>query len=244
VKRPDPTSPTFKTAAERGLTTPRAAGVAGIIFALLFFVALVLLKEVVGIGLDTQTVLDNLDSKSTAGLVGLYLVPFAGIAFLWFIGVVRDRIGVHEDRFFATAFLGNGLLFVAMLFAAAAVLGGLIAGNEFGTATPTDLSTVGFARSVGYSFLFVYSAKVAGVFILATSTIFRRSRWPRWTFISGFIVALVLILSVSFFEPIVMLLPAWVVAISIYVLVTGGRGAVPEVVGRGTHPAGDAGASD
>ena len=149
-------------------------------------------------------------------------MPFAGIAFIWFIGVIRDRIGEREDRFFATVFLGSGLLFVAMLFAGAAVLGGLIAGNRFGIASPTDIATVGFARSVGYSFLFVYAAKAAGVFMLATSTIIRRARWPRWTYLSGFIVAAVLILSVSFFEPIVMLLPAWVAAISIYVLVTGG----------------------
>ena len=214
----------FAGAAERGLTTPRAAGVAGIVFAVLFVVALALLDAVVGVTLDTQTVMDNLSgSGSTVGLVGLYMVPFAGIAFIWFIGVIRDRIGEREDRFFATVFLGSGLLFVAMLFAGAAVLGGLIAGDRFGLAAPTSIETVGFARSVGYSFLFVYSAKVAGVFMLATSTIVRRSRWPRWIFLSGFLGAAVLILSVSFFEPIVIILPAWVAAISCYVLVTGGR---------------------
>jgi hypothetical protein len=58
-------------------------------------------------------------------LVALNLVPFAGIAFLWFIGVLRDRIGAREDRFFAT--VGSGLLFVAMMFVAAAVGGGVIA---------------------------------------------------------------------------------------------------------------------
>jgi hypothetical protein len=222
-QQPDHT-PAFKSAAERGLTTPRAAGVAGIVFAVLFFIALVLLGKTVGVGLDTQTVMENLSgSGSTAALVGVYLVPFAGIAFLWFIGVVRDRIGEHEDRFFATVFLGSGLLFVAMLFAAAAVLGGLIAGNRFGIAAPTDVPTVGFARSVGYSFLFVFSAKAAGVFMLATSTIARRSRWPRWTSMSGLVVAAVLILSVSFFEPIVMLFPAWVAVMSVYLVVTGGR---------------------
>ena len=52
------------------------------------------------------------------------LIPFAGIAFLWFIGVLRDRIGEREDRFFATVFLGSGLLFVAMLFVAAAIAAG------------------------------------------------------------------------------------------------------------------------
>ena len=172
---PQGQGPEFGNAAERGLTTPRAAGVAGIVFAVLFVVALALLAKVVGVALDTQTVMDNLSgSGSTPALIGLYMVPFAGIAFLWFIGVIRDRVGVREDKFFATVFLGSGLLFVAMLFAGAAVLGGLIAGNRFGIAAPTDIPTVGFARSVGYSFLFVYSAKVAGVFMLATSTIVRR----------------------------------------------------------------------
>ena len=55
----------------------------------------------------------------------LQLVPFAGIAFLWFIGVVRDQLGDVEDRLFSTVFLGSGLLFLAMLFAGGAVAGGL-----------------------------------------------------------------------------------------------------------------------
>ena len=81
------------------------------------------------------------------------------------------------------------------------------------------MATVGFARSVGYSFLFVYAAKAAGVFTLATSTIIRRSRWPRWTVLSGFATAAVLILSISFFEPIVLIFGVWVAAISVHVLV-------------------------
>jgi hypothetical protein len=49
--------------------------------------------------------------KTSSNKVGLALnlVPFAGIAFLWFIGVLRDRLGELEDRFFATVFLGSGL---------------------------------------------------------------------------------------------------------------------------------------
>lgn len=216
--------PTFETATERGLTTPRAAGVAGVVFAVLFVLALLFLRQTMGRGLDTQTVMRNVTgSGSSLALAGLYIVPFARIAFLWFIGIVRDRIGEREDKFFATVFFGSGLLFVAMLFAGAAVMGGLVAGSRFGTATPTDVATVGYARSLGYSFTFVYAAKAAGVFTLATSTIVRRSRWPRWTSLSGFATAAVLILSVSFFEPIVLLFPVWVAAISTHVLVTGGR---------------------
>jgi hypothetical protein len=224
--RPSDGRPAFESVAESGLTTPRAAGVAGAVFALLFVLALVFLRQSLGRALDTQTVMRNVTGQgSTIALAGLYLVPFAGIAFLWFIGVVRDRIGEHEDKFFATVFLGSGLLFVAMLFASAAVIAGLVAGNRFGTATPTNLATVGFARSVGYSFLFIYAAKVAGVFTIAMSNIIRLAGWPRWTFLSGFASAAVLILSISFFEPIVVIFPLWVAAISVHVLVTDSRGA-------------------
>lgn len=211
-------------AAELGLTTPRAAGVAGVVFSVLFVGALLLLRQTLGRELSTATVMANVSGHgSTPALVGLYVVPFAGIAFLWFIGVVRDRIGEHEDRFFATVFFGSGLLFVAMMFASVAVIGGLVAGARFGAAMSTDPATVGFARSVGYAFLFVYAAKAAGVFTLATCTIVRRSRWPRWTYLSGFVAAAALILSISFLELVVLLFPAWVTAISVYVLVTGAR---------------------
>ena len=54
-------------------------------------------------------------------------MPFAGICFLWFIGVVRDGFGRYEDRFFASVFLGSGLLFLAMVFAASAVGAALVA---------------------------------------------------------------------------------------------------------------------
>ncbi|WP_409187573.1 hypothetical protein [Bradyrhizobium sp. RDM4] len=54
------------------------------------------------------------------------LVPFAGIAFLWFVGVLRDRLGHQEDRFFATVFIGSAMLFLVMLFTAAAVIGAVM----------------------------------------------------------------------------------------------------------------------
>jgi len=54
------------------------------------------------------------------------LAPLAGITFLWFIAVVRDRMGQQEDRFFASVFLGSGLLFIAMYFAAIGVAVGLL----------------------------------------------------------------------------------------------------------------------
>src|ERR1039458_7446399 len=107
------------------LRTPRAAAVAGIIFSVLLVAALLLLR----ISVPPHPAVPGswlTDSRRRAAVaIALNLVPFAGIAFLWFIGVLRDRIGEREDRFFATVFLGSGLLFVAMLFVAAAIGGGI-----------------------------------------------------------------------------------------------------------------------
>src|SRR6266496_3896161 len=109
------------------LRTPRAAAVAGIVFSVLASAAFVLLRLSVPAhpGVTGAWLTDS--GRRAAVAVALNLVPFAGIAFLWFIGVLRDRIGAREDRFFATVFLGSGLLFVAMLFVAAAVAGATIA---------------------------------------------------------------------------------------------------------------------
>ena len=118
------------------LRTPRAAAVAGIVFSLLLISALVLLR--ISTPANPASAGEWLtDSNRRAALaIALNLVPFAGIAFLWFVGVLRDRIGGHEDRFFATVFLGSGLLFVAMLFVAAAFAAGSSRPPPSGPALP------------------------------------------------------------------------------------------------------------
>src|SRR5208283_2783926 len=106
------------------LKTPRAAAIAGILFSVLLITGLVLLR--LSVRADPLETGAWLKTSSNTVALALNLVPFAGIAFLWFIGVLRDRLGELEDRFFATVFLGSGLLFVAMLFVAAALSQGLL----------------------------------------------------------------------------------------------------------------------
>ena len=123
-------------------------------------------------------------------VLALKLVPFAGIAFLWFIGVIRDRVGQREDRFFATVSLGSGLLFVGMLFVAAAVSGGLFAAASRSSGPP-GADTVALGRDVTGLLVNIYSMRMAAVFTLTTVTIARRTEivsgdsrspgsWPRW----------------------------------------------------------------
>jgi hypothetical protein len=96
-------------------------------------------------------------------VVALNLVPFAGIAFLWFIGVVRDRFGSREDRFFATVFFGSGILFLAMFFAASAVAGGMIVVLNAAPKQMIESGAYAFGRAIIAEVLNVFALKMAGV---------------------------------------------------------------------------------
>jgi hypothetical protein len=148
--------------------------------------------------------------------VALHLVPFAGLAFLWFLGVLRDRIGAAEDRFFATVFLGSGLLFVACLFASAAVAGAVLGS----TRVPSISSEVyDFAQRVCYAFLNIFGIKMAGVFTFSTCVIaLRTAIFPRWIAFCGFACGLALLLVISHWLWIAMFFPLWTILISVYIL--------------------------
>jgi hypothetical protein len=198
------------------LRTPRAAAFAGIIFSVLMITALVLLRISVPPRLSTTGAWLTEPGKRAAVAVALNLVPFAGIAFLWFIGVIRDRVGEREDRFFATVFLGSGLLFVAMLFVAAAVAGGLIAGASLGL---PDSSTLALARNITSGLLNVYSMRMAAVFTLSTVTIARRTQIvSRWLTIAGLAAAVVLLIGVGISPWVELVFPVWILALSVDIL--------------------------
>ena len=203
------------------LRTPRAAAVAGIIFSVLLIAALVLLR----LSVPANPALTGSwlsDPHRRAGVaIALNLFPFAGIAFLWFIGVLRDRIGAREDRFFATVFLGSGLLFVAMIFAAGAIAGGLLADEA---ASPPEPGTLALGRIVSATLLNVYAMRMAAVFTLTTVTIARRTGIvSRWLTVAGLVSALVLLIGVGFSPWVELLFPLWIMALSIDILSGGLR---------------------
>ena len=203
------------------LRTPRAAAVAGIIFSVLMITSLTLLRLSAPThpGAGSQWLTDS--GKRTAVAVALNLVPFAGIAFLWFIGVLRDRIGEREDRFFATVFLGSGLLFVGMMFVAAAVGGALIAGAAAGVPGGATLAVI---RNTTNGLLNVYAMRMAAVFTLTTVTIARRTQIvSRWLTIAGIACALVLLIGIGISPWVELVFPAWILALSLDVLLAGSR---------------------
>jgi hypothetical protein len=223
VKTPD-AQLTQATSVAQAIRTPRAAAIAGIAFSVLFAAALVLIRTAVPQDpADAGEWLSD-SSRRDAVLLALGLVPFAGIAFLWFVGVVRDRLGDAEDRFFATAFLGSGLLFVGMLFVASALAAGLVVSANEDASSLVASGGWAVGRRATHELLVVYAMRMAAVFTLATSTILRRTRLaPTWLMASGYGSAILLLLTVDSLPGIELVFPAWVLALSLYVLISSFR---------------------
>jgi hypothetical protein len=200
------------------MKTPRAAAIAGIIFSILLITSQVFVR----ISIPSNPLGPALEviNHSRRISLALDLLPFAGISFLWFIAVVRDRLGELEDRFFATVFLGSGLLYIAMIFVSAALAGGLIRVLGRGTENLILSGAYALSRSEIYQTTQVYGTKMAGVFMISTCTISVRTRIaPRWMAVLGYALALLLLLSIGSIEWIPLVFPAWVFLISVYILI-------------------------
>lgn len=201
------------------LKTPRAAAIAGILFAVLYGISLVLVRVSIPADpmADRSTWLEtNLKTISLA----LNLVPYAGIAFLWFIGVIRDRLGEQEDRLFATVFLGSGLLFLALTFAGAALAGGLLSSYMIKQNILIESGVFAYGRAVMYQITNIYAIRMAGVFMISLGTIWLRTGLMHrgWAFLT-YTLALVLLLSIGYSLWVTLIFPGWVLAVSVYILI-------------------------
>ena len=211
------------------LRAPHAAAIAGILFSILLITSFLLVRR--SIPANPLEAGAWLQTSANIVALALNLVPFAGIAFLWFIGVLRDRLGEREDRFFATVFLGSGLLFLAMLFFSAAMAGGIIIAHTADANRLLGTATFTFGRAVVYEIMNVYAIKMAGVFMIATSTLAIRTGFiARWIAIIGYILAALLLLSSRYIEGILLVFPLWVLLLSVYILIDNRRQSSPAAV--------------
>ena len=206
-----------KDAIRAGLKAPRAGAIAGIVFSILLIISLVLIRlSIPDNPRDPGTWLSQ-SVKSISLALGL--LPFAGIAFLWFMGVLRDRMGEQEDRFLATVFLGSGLLFLAITFASSAVTGGFLMAYQAIPEKLMDSGTYAFARTLAYELVNTYGLRMAGVFMFSTCTLaIRIGIFPRWMAFLGYVLALFLLLSIGRFGWAPLVFPLWTLMISVYVL--------------------------
>jgi MFS family permease len=198
------------------LKTPKAAAIAGMVFSVLVMAVFWLLRT--AIPADPQEPGAWLESNSRKALA-LNMMPFAGVAFLWFIGVLRDRLGEKEDRFFATVFFGSGLLFLAMLFTAAAMVGAILLAFVMHPVELIGSATFHFARAAAYSLVNVYMIKMASVFMITTSTVAMYTRIaPRWLAVLGFVLAFILLFGSFYISWSFLVFPLWVLLLSASIL--------------------------
>jgi hypothetical protein len=193
----------------------RSAAIAGIIFGVLLLAAMIMLR----IALSEGSLETLLADEQRRGLIrlSLSLVPFAGIAFLWFIGVVREQLGEVEDRLFSTVFMGSGLLFLAMLFVGAATSASLLA---MLARANVDVDVFAYGRDVSQGLFSVYAMRMAAVFTISVSTVgLRTSGLPRWVSYLGYLIALVLLVAAANQQWTQLVFPSWVLLVSVVILV-------------------------
>jgi hypothetical protein len=194
----------------------RSAAGAGIVFGVLMLTAMVMLR----IALDAGGLPELRTDPGRLRLVrwSLNLVPFAGIAFLWFVGVVRDQLGDVEDRLFSTVFLGSGLLFLAMFFGAAATTTSLV---RISTDVDSDVVVWSYGSTSAHAFMSIYAMRMAAVFVISVSTVgIRTAALPRWASLLGYLVALLLLVAADAQKWVQLLFPVWVLLVSVVILVT------------------------
>jgi len=197
--------------------TPQTAAAAGIVFAALFALGVTFVR----LGVDGLGSGEGLGGATQSRLTwATALMPFAGIAFLWFLGVVRQHLGEYEDQFFATVTLGSGLLFVAMSFIAFAFAGGMMTAADSGGQLAID--AYAFNRAIIYQIFNIYALKMAGVFMFSLGTLWRKTgTMPRSLTLVTYVVALIMLVSLSRNLWLALLFPAWVLLISVVIIASG-----------------------
>ena len=212
------TEPSITRDPGRRMSSPRAAALAGVLFALLFTAALVLMRTSLPDQLSSADWLD--DATATRLTIGLSLVPFSGIAFLWFMGVVRDRFQETEDQLFSSVFIGSGLLFLAMVFVSAAIAGGIVASVPFIADEESRVEVSTFGRAIMLQVSNIYALRMAGVLLISLGTMWLRTGvMPRWLSFVTYAVAIVLLFVTTLSLWVTLIFPAWVFGVSILILV-------------------------
>jgi hypothetical protein len=220
---------------ERRAATPIAGAVAGILFAVLFGVSVMIISSTMTAVTDDSSAW--LELSSGAFRFAIALVPFAGLFFLWFIAVARERLGRFEDQFFSTVFLGSGLLFLAMVFAAAASAAAIAAAYAKAPSAFVASSTYLYAREIVAQIFSVYALRMAAVFLISQATLWLRTGvMPRWMALLTLVVALLLLFVVTQASWVILIFPGWVLLVSVYILVTHLQGPGPAARAHAPSP--------
>ena len=197
-----------------------AASIAGLVFSVLSVASVTIFARLPSASDPDEIAAFYADSSERRlDFVALTLAAFSAIAFLWFLAVVRRRIGEREDRFFATVFFGSGLVFLAVMLTGSAVLAGPSVGIDYGGGVAPGQDVYSLVNGVGFGLLLSVVPRVQAVFVIATSTlIYRTGALHRWVAIVGYLIAAVMLIVPILTRPSGVGLPIWVAMVSLVLL--------------------------
>jgi hypothetical protein len=206
--------------------------VTAIIFAVLFVLALIFVHSSPNLSASDEDFTAFYAGKSTVLVtVGLYLVPFAGIAFLWHMNTTRllNRSLTPAPSAIPDGLqLLTGILFVALLFAGTAAAGSVALIKDLTDAPLPSVDVTRGLLAVGYGMVFVYAVRCAGTYALTTTTLLRSAKiLPTWLAVVGYLLAAFLLLTTTTNPVVMLLLPAWAVLVGLVVLIRAGRLTAP-----------------
>ncbi len=211
--------------APKWLRSIEAAAVAGLVFAVTSTISLILLNVPPDLsGPNSEITAWYSDAANRASLTtGLSLSIVSAVSFLWFVAVIRRRVGDREDRFFATVFLGSGVLLTGVMLTGTAALASLAVTIDLADGRVPDASTLAVMSGFGNTLLLVVLLRIQAVFVVSTSTLaLRSSAFSRWLSYLGYGIALVMFFMPILTDPAGLAFPIWVAILSIALLVRQG----------------------
>ncbi len=163
----------------------------------------------------------NPDERRAILIAGLYLIPFAGIAFIWFTISLRMWLTGSVRRLtplLANLMLVCGVIYVSLLFCAGASLAVTATIAEF-TSSGVEPSLARLFPQFGTTILLVFAMRMAAMTVFAMSTIGRtKGVLPKWFSYLGYLLGLALLLTASLNNYLVVLFPSWVLIFCLILL--------------------------
>lgn len=199
-----------------------SAAIAGVAYSVLTVLALVLLRRFPDLDLSNEELTAWFDKGSHQGelILGLNLAAVGSIAFLWFVAVIRRRLGDREDRFFATVFLGSAIVYVAVWLVGAALLAAPAVALSADETASVSAETASLSQGFAAALMLVIGPRIQAVFLFSTSTLIRRtSRLPNWLAYLGYAAGVILFTVPLVSDPVGIGLPLWVLIVSVTLLV-------------------------
>jgi hypothetical protein len=221
-----------RVAASDTVRLARLTALSGILFSALFVLSVVFIYTTPRLtASDAEITAFYTGGNTILVTVGLYLVPFAGIIFLWHAHatrlLIRSSTPVPSPIPYGLQ-LVSGVLFVVLLFAGMASAGSVALLKDL---TSAPLPSADFIRgmlAVGYGMIFVYALRGAGMYALTTTNLLRQAGiMPKWVGLMSYLLAAFLLLSTVMHPAAMLIFPSWVAIAGLVIFIRAGRVAEP-----------------